>query len=379
VRDFYAAIVLGDLRDASAVPDLLAALERPALPPYVIDDVAAPTTQHSAIFDALRKIGSPDSAPKLRALWTSPKTPLADRTLAIGAYAFAARDQAGTGELWKIAADNTADDGLRVEAATAYARLANDKQRIGVFGEIAKKYASASAKKRAAADKLLSKKQDADNRLVAAKDAFDLTKKRLIALTQDSSATAEEIRAGTEQTKRSEAHYKEVRSKHRKETAVWTQHDTAAKAYVGYARMFQTHVARVELAARCAENVDCYATALSVTPGGAVQHVKPFITDVDTWTDDEKQGLVDATVDRAALELGKRNASAKLEVVLAALASENRLVREALLNALPRLAPTPCPACVTSLDAAIAAGSSKSYLAQVQIETQIMRNYLKSR
>ena len=379
VRDFYAALVLGDLHDASAVGDLLAALEKPGLPPYVIDDTPAPMTQHTAIFDALRKIGAADSAAKLRALYTNSKTALADRSGAAGAYAFVVHDQAGADELWKIAADNTADDMLRVEAATAYARIARDKARIGVFGAMAKKYVEASAKKRTAADKQLKAKQAADNDLAKAKDALDAAKAKLIALTQDQSKTAVEIRAGTEATKRVEADYKAAKKKHRTQTSEWTMNDSAAKAYVGYARMFQTHVARVEVAVRCAEDVDCYAAALSTSATDAVQHVKPFIADVDTWTDDEKQGLVDAAVDRAALELGKRKATAKLDVVLDTLASENRLVREALLLALPHLAPTPCPACVTKLDAAIESGRTKTYLAPVQIETQVLRNYIKSR
>lgn len=65
--------------------------------------------------------------------------------------------------------------------------------------------------------------------------------------------------------------------------------------------------------------------------------------------------------------------------MLEALASEDRLVREAILNALPRIAPTKCPACVAVLDAALESGRSKTYLAALQIETQVVRNYMASR
>lgn len=378
-REFYAALVLGDLRDASAVPDLLAVLEQPAQPPYYIDGVEAPTTQHTAVFDALRRIGAPEAAPKLKAIWKNPKADVRARTGAIGAYAFCVVDATDAEEIWKIAADNSAADELRVEAATAYARLARDTKQIAGILKLAKKYTDAAAKKRAASDKLAPAKRTADGELQRVRDAFDAARAKLLATTQDESTTADQIRAQTEATKKAEADFKAARTKHREKTSTFTMHDTAAKAYVGYARMFQTHVARVELAARCADNVDCYATALRTTPSDAVLQLRKAIAGVETWSDDEKQGLVQAYVDRAALELGKRKATAKLEAVLDAIASEDRPVREALLLALPRLAPAKCGACVTTLDAVIEAGRAKSYLAAVQVETQIVRNLIKSR
>jgi hypothetical protein len=378
-REFYAAIVLGDLRDASAVPDLLAALERPALPPYYVDDVAAPSTQHMAVFDALRRIGAPDAAPKLKAIWSNPKADVRDRTGAIGAYAFAVPDAAGADEIWKIAADNTAADELRVEAASAYARLARDKKQIAGILALAKKYTAAAARKRAAADKLRPVKLAADGELAKVRDAADAARAKLLATTKDPSTTADQIRAATDVAKRADADFKAAKAKHRAKTAGYSSNDSAAKAYVGYARMFQTHVARVELAGRCAENVDCYATALRTTPSDAVLQLRASIPEVENWTDEEKQGLVAAYVDRAALELGKRKAVAKLDAVLDAVASEDRLVREALLILLPKLAPPRCAACVEKLDLAIEAGRSKPYLAALQVETQIVRNVLKSR
>ncbi len=378
-REFYAAIVLGDLRDASAVPDLLAALDKPALPPYYVDGVAAPNTGHTAVFDALRKIGAPEAAPKLKAIWTNPKVDKEIRIGAMGAYAFTVPDGTGAEELWKIAADNAAPDELRVEAATAYARLARDKKQIAGILAMAKKYTDASAKKRADGDKLAPAKLAADGELQKIRDAFDAARAKLLATTQDPSTTAEQIRAQTEVTKKAEADFKAARKKHREKTSTFTMHDSAATAYVGYARMFQTHVARVELAARCADNVDCYATALRTTPSDAVLQLRASIPDVAQWTDEQKQGLVQAYVDRAALELGRRKAGAKLDAVLDAIASEDRPIREALLIALPKLAPAKCAACVDKLDVVIEAGRSKSYLSALQLETQIVRNVLKSR
>ncbi|HEY6174923.1 MAG TPA: hypothetical protein VIX73_10780, partial [Kofleriaceae bacterium] len=66
---FYPAVVLGDFYDARAVPELLAALQRPPLPVYYIDDQPSPNTQYNAIFDSLRKIGAAEGAATVRAMW----------------------------------------------------------------------------------------------------------------------------------------------------------------------------------------------------------------------------------------------------------------------------------------------------------------------
>jgi hypothetical protein len=67
------------------------------------------------------------------------------RILAIGAYPFLTRDGSGTADLGKIAADNTADDNLRTEAATAFARLSRDASDIKVLTDLANKYFEAAA------------------------------------------------------------------------------------------------------------------------------------------------------------------------------------------------------------------------------------------
>src|SRR5690606_635723 len=130
---------------------------------YYSDDQPSGATQYNAIFDALRKIGSPEGADKVRAMWdvggggkkkgrhSEPAPSGADlmtRILAIGAYPFMTRDGAGTDALGRIAADNGADDNLRREAATAFARLSRDKKDVKVLTDLADKYFDASAKKK---------------------------------------------------------------------------------------------------------------------------------------------------------------------------------------------------------------------------------------
>src|SRR6185312_15974306 len=107
---------LGDFYDPKTVPDLLAALKKPAYPQYYSDDQPSGSTQYNAIFDALRKIGAAEGAAEVRAMWAgsgggggggkkgkaapAPSGPdLMTRILAIGAYPFLTRDGAGTDEL----------------------------------------------------------------------------------------------------------------------------------------------------------------------------------------------------------------------------------------------------------------------------------------
>ena len=93
------------------------------------------------------------------------------RILAISAYPFLVRDDAGVDDLGRIAADNKADDQLRQEAATAFARLSSDPKDIKVLEDLAQKYFDAAAKKRAEADG----KPKADKE--AADKVFDEAKK----------------------------------------------------------------------------------------------------------------------------------------------------------------------------------------------------------
>ncbi len=376
IRDFYAAVVLGDLHDVRAVPDLLAALQRPSLPAYYMDDQPGPP-QHIAIFDALRKLGAAEAAPALRAMWSKRGDP-PDRIGAMAAYAFVARDDAGVKQLDFIASDNQADDGLRQEAATAFARLATDSTRVTTLLLLARRYLDASAQKRAAADGKPKRAADvADAELAKAKLALDAAKAKLLTVTRDSSATADQIRAQSVASKQVEDDFKLAKKRHRDQIAEYKGLDGAAKAYLGYARMFQTHVARIAIALRCKQDLACYAASLSLTSEEAARGVAPFIKDVDTWTADEKRGLVEASVDRAMLELGKHGGQAEAftEPLLDHVASDSRMISQAILLALPKLAKLPCPSCVTKLDAAIKQLEGKATLTDVVLELTVLRSY----
>jgi len=372
-KDFYAAVVIGDFHDPATVPELLAALKRPATPAYYLDDQPSPNTQYNAIFDSLRKLGSPDAAAPIRAIWAS-KADVTTKVLAVGAYPFVSRDATGVRELGKIAADNRADDQLRQEAATALARLSRDEADIAILGDLAKQYHAASAAK---AREAAGKQGDADaaDRIYASeKQAVDKAKTDIERAAQEPSRTAAEIRAASDAIKKLEDRLRTAKAKHKDRVAPFKNLDGAAKAYLSYARMFETHIARIEIALRCKADLGCFAASLTAPPAAALGR---YIPDLAAWTQDDKRDLASAAIDRALLEIGKRGpAAAQLtDTLLDAMTSEDRLVRQGILLALPKIAPLPCASCVTKLDAAIRADDGKAALGDLTLESQLVRNY----
>ncbi|HLL22290.1 MAG TPA: hypothetical protein VK427_09170, partial [Kofleriaceae bacterium] len=383
-KEFYAAVVLGDFYDASSSAELLAALERSKpVPAYYVDEQPGPT-QYNAIFDALRKIGAADAAPKVYAMFAgggkkgAGAADTMTKILAIGAYPFLARDMTGVPELGKIAADNTADDGLRQEAATAFARMSRDKADIAVLETLATKYFDAADKKRKEGEgKPKADADAADKELEAQKKAYDAIKVEMIKITKDTSKSAEDIKAMSDKVKKAEEDFKAFKKKHRDKVAPFKSADNAAKAYKGYARMFQTHIARIEVALRCKEDLACYAGTLKQTPDDATKNLTPYIKDLKDWTKEEKLGLVEGGIERAMLELGKagQKASAHTDLLLDNAKSDNRLIRQSILLALPKIAAVPCNNCEAKLDAAIKAGEGKTTIGQLNFETTMLRNY----
>jgi hypothetical protein len=393
---FYPAIVLGDFYDPKSVPELLAALKDPPAPVYYIDDQPSPNTQYNAIFDALRKIGATEGAATVRALWMGKPEPargrgrrgaaepqdsgddLNTRILAISAYPFLTRDDTGVAELGKIAADNKADDRLRQEAATAFARLSRDPRDIAVLEGLAQKYFDASAKKRAeAAGKPKRDADAADKELEKARKALEDAKAAAVKATHDSSKSAEDIRAATEAAKKADEAFKAARKVHRDAVAPFKSAEKAATVYKSFARMFQTHIARIEVGLRCKQDINCYAASLKLTPEAAAKNNATYIKDIKAWTKDEQLGLVEAGIERSMLEIGKRGskASSLTETLLDAAKSDNRLIRQSILLALPKIAAVPCATCETKLQAAIRAGEGKTTLGDLNLETTMMKNY----
>ncbi len=397
-KDFYPAVVLGDFYDPASVPDLLAALHRPPAPQYFSDDQPSGNSQYNAIFDAIRKIGAPEGAAEIRAMWmgkggggapkggkkgapkeAAPGIPdLATRILAIGAFPFVTRDDQGVEELGKIAADNGADDNLRTEAATAFARLSHDAKDISILNDLAAKYEKASNEHKTKANgKPKTDADAADKEFEKSKKAVEDAKANALKATHDTSKSAADIKAATEAAKKAEDDFKVAKKKHKDAVAPFKQEEQIAKAYKGYERMFQTHIARIEVALRCKNDMNCYVGTLKTTPEEAATHCASFIKDIKEWTPDEKLGLMEGEVERAMLEIGKQGqkASGLADTLLDAAKSDDRLIRQSILLALPKIAKVPCNNCEAKLDAAIRAGEGKSTLGDLNLETTMLRNY----
>jgi len=361
-KEFYPAVVLGDLHDPAVAPDLVAALKRPALPQYYADDQPSGTTQHTALFDALRKIGAPAAAVALREIWMKGKPIDPDTMLAISAYPFVTRDATGTDKLAALALGSAGDDSLRMEAATALARISRDAKDIPTFQKLAKRQLDASAKFATEAGAAKKTADAADKKFEAKRAELEAAK------AQDPDGAA---------TKKLEADFKAVKQQHKELVAPFKRADDAAKTFVAYARLFQTHVARIEIALRCKDDGACYAASIALKPDEEAANVATYLPDAATWPDDQKHDLVVAAIERAMLELGKQgaNASQFTDTLLDAAVTDDPTVRQSILLALPQIAKLPCPQCVTKLDAAVKAGEGKSTLAGVNTETTILRNY----
>jgi hypothetical protein len=383
----YSATVLGDFYDAKAVPELLAALKQPAVPVAYIDDQPSPNTQYEAIFGALRKIGSPEGAATVRAMWMTSgsgparkpargkrgaapapagETDLSTRILAVNVYPFLTRDDTGTDELAKIVADDNADTRLRQDSATAFARLAHDTRDISVLQGLAQKAFDVSAKRRTEADAKKPAADAADREYAKAKKLHD--------------EAAKAARAGAnagDAVKKVDTAFADATKTHDQAVAAFKTADALANQYKGYARMFQTHIAQIEVAIRCKQDLGCFAGSLKLIPAEAARNNAPYIKDIKQWTPDEQVGLVEESIERAMLELGKRGnkSAAFTKSLLDSAKNDDRVIRQAILFALPKIAAVPCADCEAKLKAAIRAGEGKTTLADLNLETTMMKNY----
>ena len=402
--DFYPSVVLGDFYDPASVPDLLAVFDRPPAPQYITDDAPSGATQYNAVFDSLRKIGSANAADKVRSMWSKgasaaptpakgkkgapaaaapaqgadPGAALAAQILAVGAYPFVAHDDAGVNELGTIAFDNHADINLRTEAATAFARLSRDPAHIKELNDLADQYYKQSADYRGKADAKPKADADAaDKELDRVKKIRDDAKSAVLRATNDKTKTAADINAATAVAKKAEDDYKVATAKHKDAVKPFKDLDGRAKGLKFTGRLFQSHIARISVALRCNADITCYAGTLKQTPDDAKKNSAKYIKDLDSWTKDELVGLQEGEVERAMLELGKQGAKAQAvtPTLLDAAKTEDRLIRQSILLALPKVAKVPCDTCEAKLDEAIKAGEGKSTLGDLNLETTMLRNY----
>ncbi len=182
----------------------------------------------------------------------------------------------------------------------------------------------------------------------------------------------ENARDGTDEKKKGEDGYK-----------YWDDHAQSNRAAQ---RTFEGHIARIEIYLHCGKDPACYAKSLDATQDEVVGRLSKLIpslrntTGDDVWADKDKKLLVTAEIERAMIELGKlgSQATGQTGALLDHAKVEDVLTRQSIGLALPKIAPRPCPDCVTKLDAAIKAGAGNSALTDLTKQTQVLRAYFAS-
>jgi hypothetical protein len=127
--------------------------------------------------------------------------------------------------------------------------------------------------------------------------------------------------------------------------------------------------ARIGVAVECKEDAACYAKAIPVKD---LKAVKPASKPGDKQSVD-----MVFRAERALLELGRMGDKARgsVDTLLAAVDSKERFVRQAILLALPRVAPLPCTKCADRLNQVIEDQSNETTLDFLTSETRIVYNY----
>lgn len=379
VMDYYAAIIAGDLYDPSLVPSLLKALAREPKPAYFVDDAPGPPAQNG-VLDALRKIGSSQAAPAVLDLAVNSKD-LNLRPMAVGVYSFVSKDgseKVGTGNaldfLGKLVATTSEDFTVRLEAATAYARLASTADRIKILQDQAAQFEDGSAKARAQADGA------PKAALAAAKGPYDAAKEALKKAKDAVSRKGGEAKAPVELiTAMTEAKnaLDKVTKPYQEAKAAFDTLDNKAKNYKASQRVFETHIARIEVALFCKGDAACLGKTLQAKFEDIAPRLQPYVKNLDKFSADEKAEIVAAQIERAMLDLGKMGdkAASQTGALLDAAKSTDRLIRQSVLLALPKIAGKSCKECGAKLDEAIASGQGKTTLGDLNYETQVLRSY----
>ncbi len=379
-KDYYAAIIAGDLYDPAAVPALLTALAREPKPAYYLDFAPGPPAANAAL-DSLRKIGSTDAATAVLAIWTNKDSPV--RAMAANVFSYVSHEGAekvGTTSavdaLGKIAADNDADQGLRLEAATAYARLANRKDQVQILRTLADKYQAASDKAAKEADGApKAAYEKVKGPYDAAKAALDAAKKKVRDNGGEGKAPVEMIDAMT----KAKADFEKAKDPYTKAKSAWKTLQDTSEAYRGFQRVFETHIARLEIGIHCKDDLACLANSLKQTPEEVFTRVKEYLSPASPagYTDDDKKELQVAQVERALLDVGKHGkaAAAQIPVLLEGVKSKDRLIRQSVLLALPKIAEKSDQTVIGALDAAIKAAQGDTTLADLNAETEVLRSY----
>jgi HEAT repeat protein len=337
---FKAAALLGDFHASEHVKMLAAELKEP--PQYSFFDPqtgAGGPPQHNAILDSLRTIGDPLAANAVYDYWNDANTRLDIKPIAMDVYSMI-EDKPSNKVMDQLAAlfkNDAEDEGVRLAAALAYGRMVTRKKELEPLDYMIarfKKPADENAKN-AEAEAKKAEKFEAEGKELEAKAISD--KKNQQALMKKANAAFAKAEGHRDEQSRLEG---------------------VSNSYRGYQKGFEENKWRAEVGIECGEKPECYAKYLEADD---IRLGEP--------------GLPKA--ERALITLTKMGQKAQpvLDQLLAHADSADRIIRQGVLLALPRVAPMPCDKCVARLTDVIEKQKDQTTLDYLTSDTRIVLAY----
>lgn len=397
-----AANLLGDMLAREAIPMMLEELTgQPALPSGFAPDGRPFSFQHSSILLAVRKMGANDKvADAVLAYVKNPKSDDNLVPLAIDTYSFVTDSTSQLGYLENLmsgsndrtgAKETEADpnDPMLVVAGIAYSRLADKKENLKPFTAQISKYKKVAdewEKKFEAANKTFEKINpgfitDKEAYLVKVKEARLAWEKKNEALkkSNEKAFNKEKDKKPWFESipKKEREEYKAKKTKF--EAAEFAKNDAENKMNEarGSQRTAEQNMARILVGIQCKDKPECLMNFAKKTAAEVADALEKDIPDATKWTDEQKQILWVAAMERALIDLTKLGAKARSVTpdLLTLMHSTERIVREGALLALPNVAELPCEECVKHLDQIIKDDGSQTTLDALTAEARVWRNY----
>ncbi len=401
---YKSAALLGDFVATEAVPSLVAELAKPSKPAFFIGGNPGPS-HHVAVLEALQKINDSSTAQALQNYIAV--APASVKPRAIEVYSFVARSTNALGDFSKLMV-SSADQNVRISAGNAYARLATKQSHMQTIYGLVKKYRTEAKKWDKKAKPLIAEFDEAKKEF----DAYELTFAKEDTAFQklaQSFTDLNEIYKGlsAEEKAEAKAEYDRINAEYttgrpafesrqkkrnvmldRLEKAENKKREpqTKARTFLSSQRTFEMNLARVYARLQCSDAA-CFAKLLDKEPKELLSDLGKYIDDGDVWKESEKSSLYQAMAERSLVEIAKsgKAASAVLETLLGDKAegsarnkhikSTKRIVRQAMLLAIVKIAPRPCEVCVTVLDKVVNDQRGQSTLKALTADTRVVASY----
>ncbi|HUH00587.1 MAG TPA: hypothetical protein VML75_01250 [Kofleriaceae bacterium] len=133
-------------------------------------------------------------------------------------------------------------------------------------------------------------------------------------------------------------------------------------------------IARAWVGAQCKGAVACNREIVQRDPAALAASIAAEVPGGDQLEPGQRAELANAARERALIDLRLARDAAALGDILAMVASDNRLVHQAALDAMLAVTEPPCEACVAALDAVLAApAGSNPVREQVLFDTEVAR------